>query len=52
MDMQEFNILLDNVELYFYESGAYYDTDYERYIEIAAARIEEQCNCSLLELSF
>ena len=50
MDMQEFNILLDNVEIYFYESGSYYDTDYE--IEIAAARIEEQCNCSLRELSF
>ena len=52
MDMQEFNMLLDNIELYFYESGSYYDTDYEDYIEKQAALIEEQCGLSLLSLDF
>lgn len=47
--MQDLNMLLDNIELYFHESGAYYDTDYDRYIERAYERVQDEYQLSLLE---
>lgn len=49
MDMTELNVLLDNIEIYFHESGSYYDTDYERYLERAYERVQDVYQLSLLE---
>lgn len=49
MDIQELNRLLDNVDIYYYESGANYDSDYEDFTERQIALLEQEHQFSHIE---
>lgn len=49
MTVQEFNRMLDEVSINFYESGAYYDSDLGDWALEKQQEIEETYNVSLIE---
>ena len=49
MTVKQLNDLLEELDLNYYESGAYYDTPREKFDEIHRERIEKEHNLSLIE---
>lgn len=43
-------VILDELDILYYESGAYYDTDYTDFVEREVAAIEKQYQLSVVEL--
>jgi hypothetical protein len=49
MTLNDLNDALDNIEILYYESGAYYDCDLEDFLDTQHRLLESKYNLSLWE---
>lgn len=49
MTVKELDTMLNEIEINYYESGAYYDTEIETFFERKYAEIEETYNLTIVE---
>lgn len=49
MTLKEFNQMLDELDINYYESGAYYDSSFESFSEIHRERILNDYQISVIE---
>ena len=48
MTIEELQQALENIEIYYWESGAYYDSDYEAFIDTHHRALESKHHLSLI----